>query len=261
MELAALKPLLTSLVMPPLSLLVLAMLGIGLAWRLKRAGLVLAFCSLALLWLISCHGMAVWLARTILPQVAPLPVAQAAQLGASGVQAIVVLGGGVLPMAPEYGVAQLSANSTIRLRYGLWLSRQSGLPVALSGGMGWTANVAQKESEADVARRTAQQEYGMTLRWTESSSRDTVGNARLTATLLKRDGIRHITLVTEAWHLPRAIRAFEREGLQVTPAPTAFMLPTQNRLIEWLPSGPGLQGSQQVLREALALLVGRFLPV
>ncbi|MES2946628.1 MAG: YdcF family protein [Pseudomonadota bacterium] len=261
MELGALKPVLTSLVMPPLLLLLLSLLGLLLALKRRRTGLTLALLAISLLWLISCHGMAVWLSRTILPQFAPLAVSQ---LKISDVQAIVVLGGGVLPEAPEYGVAQLSANSTARLRYGVWLARQSApanLPIAFAGGLGWTASNMQKESEAEVASRSALQDYGVQLRWAESESRDTISNARRMAPLLQREGIQRIVLVTEAWHMPRSVAAFEGAGLLVTPAPMAFMSPVQNRFIEWLPSGPGLQGSQQVLREWLALLAGRFMAV
>ncbi|MGH8858755.1 MAG: YdcF family protein, partial [Polaromonas sp.] len=63
MEFAELKPLLTSLVLPPLAPLLLALLGVLLAFKKRRGGLALAALSLVLLWLLSCHGVAVWLAR------------------------------------------------------------------------------------------------------------------------------------------------------------------------------------------------------
>lgn len=262
MDLGALKPLLTSLLLPPQSLLMLAFLGVLLACRRHRGGgLVLITLSLGLLWIISCHGTAVWLARTALPQVTPL---SAAQLQQAGVQAVVVLGGGTLPDAPEYGQPQPSAVSAARLRYGVWLARQTGLPTALpiafTGGLGWAAGQGQSESEAEVAERAARQDYGVTLRWTETQSRDTQGNARLLAPLLLRDGIQRIALVTDASHMPRAVAAFERTGLTVTPAPMGFIRPVQSDLLEWQPSAPGLQASQQVLREWLALQVARFMP-
>lgn len=262
MDLGTVKPLLTSLVMPPQSLMLLALFGLVLASRRRRAGLALAALAIGLLWWLSCHGTAVWLARTMLPQFAPLSASTLMQAKA---QAVVVLGGGVLPEAPEYGQAQPSAQSAARLRYGVWLSRQSGspsaLPVAFTGGLGWGASAGQKESEADVAKRAALQDYGVTLRWVESESRDTYDNARLIAPLLQRDGVQRIALVTEAWHMPRAVAAFERTGLKVTPAPMGFVLPVQNSLLEWQPSARGLQTSQQVLREWLAQAIVRFNPL
>ena len=249
-----LKPLLTALLLPPLAPLLLALIGLLLAVKRKRAGLALVLFALALLWLLSCHGSAVWLSRSILPQVAPLA---AGQLKTGNVQAIVVLGGGVLPLAPEYGEAQPRAESAARLRYGLWLARQSGLPVAFTGGLGWAAHASQTESEAAVAGRVAQQDYGVALRWLEGNSRDTAENARLLAPLLKRDGVQRIALVTHAWHMPRSVAAFEKTGLVVVPAPMGFVLPDENPLLEWLPSAQGLLASRQVLREWLGIAVAR----
>ncbi|MDB5886445.1 MAG: hypothetical protein JWR74_2616 [Polaromonas sp.] len=259
MELGFLKPLLTSLALPPVLPLVLALLGLLLAWRRQRSGLALAALALAGLWLLSCHGTAVWLARHALPQFAAVT---AAQLKARQVQAIVVLGGGLLSDAPEYGGApQPSAFTAARLRYGIWLGSQSGLPLAFTGGTGWAADGMQPVSEAEVAARVALQDYGVTLRWRESASRDTWENARLLAPLLQRDKVQRIALVTDAWHMPRSVAAFQSAGFDVTPAPMAFTLPIESRQLQWLPSGQGLLASRLVLREWLGLAVGRFTPV
>jgi uncharacterized SAM-binding protein YcdF (DUF218 family) len=250
-----LKPLLSALILPPLAPLLLALIGWLMAVKRKRGGFSLVLFALVLLWLLSCHGTAVWLSRSVLPQFAPLA---AGQLKTGKVQAIVVLGGGVLPLAPEYGQTQPRAETAARLRYGVWLARQSGLPVAFSGGLGWAAHASQTESEAEVARRVALQDYGITLRWLESDSRDTAENARLLAPLLKRDGVERIALVTHAWHMPRSVAAFERAGLLVTPAPMGFVLPDENQWLQWLPSAHGLLASRQVLREWLGIGVARL---
>ncbi|MDP2452429.1 MAG: YdcF family protein [Polaromonas sp.] len=254
MSLGELKPILATLVLPPAAPLLLALLGLLLAARKKAPGLLLAFAGLALLWFLSCHAVAVWLAQTILPQHAPLT---AAALKSSGVQAIVVLGGGVQPVAPEYGQAQSSPAAAMRLRYGAWLARQTGLPVAFAGGMGWGAAGAQVLSEGEVARRMAEQDYGLKLRWIDDRSRDTAENANLLRPLLEKDGVRRIALVTHAWHMPRSVLAFERAGFTVTAAPMGFTLPSGNGVLEWLPSGNGLEDSRAILREWLALRVAR----
>jgi uncharacterized SAM-binding protein YcdF (DUF218 family) len=256
------KPLLTVFLLPPLAPLLLALFGLLLAFskslNKRRAGLLLLSLSLALLWLISCHGTAVWLARHALPQFAPLSTTA---LQGSHAQAIVVLGGGLLPQAPEYGEPQPRAQTAARLRYGVWLSRKSDLPLAFSGGVGWAAEGAQQMSEAAVATRVAKQDYGVTLRWAEAQSRDTSGSARLLAPLLAHDGVQRIALVTDAWHMPRALAAFESAGLAVTPAPMGFVLPVDRDWLQWMPSAYGLLASQQVLREWWALGIGRFLDV
>jgi hypothetical protein len=118
-----------------------------------------------------------------------------------------------------------------------------------------------KESEAEVTARAALTDYGVTLRWLEGQSRDTSENARFLAPMLKRDGVQHILLVTDAWHMPRSVVAFERAGLTVTAAPIGYLLSTQNDWLEWLPSASGLSASQQVLREWLGLTASRWLTV
>ena len=258
MELGSLKPILTSLALPPLSLLLLALLGLMLTRKHKRTGMTLVTLALALLWVLSCNGTAVWLAQNALTQ---YPPAAAAQLQRNKVQAIVILGGGVLPQAPEYGMAQPGTNTAARLRYGIWLGRQTGLPLAFAGGIGHGASGTQYSTEADVAARVAQQEYGITIRWLELASRDTSDNARLLAPTLKRDGIQRIALVTQATHMPRAVIAFERAGLIVQAAPMGYTLPRRSAMLEWLPSAWGLQASQEALHEWLGIQAGRWLPV
>ena len=258
MEFGSLKPLLTALVLPPMGPLLLALAGGLLALRHRRTGRAVVVLALALLAWLSCHGTAVWLARTAVPQFAPLATGA---LQANKVQAIVVLGGGVVPLAPEYGNAQPGGYTAARLRYGVTLAKASGLPLAFSGGMGWAASDGQTVSEADVAGRVAQQDYGVALRWNEASSRDTAENARLLAPLLQRGGVQRIALVTDAWHMPRSVAAFERAGFAVTPAPMGFVTPVQRGLLEWTPSPWGLLASYQVLREWLAGVVGRFMVV
>jgi uncharacterized SAM-binding protein YcdF (DUF218 family) len=252
MALGELKPILTALVLPPAAPVLLSLLGLLLVARKRATGLVLAATGLALLWLLSCQAVAVWLAQNTLPQFAPVSTVS---LKNSAAQAIVVLGGGALPAAPEYGQAQASAATAARLRYGVWLARQSGLPLAFAGGKGWGAASNQTLSEAEVARRMVEQDYGLTLRWLDDQSRDTAESARLLRQQLKQDQVQRIALVTHAWHMPRSVLAFERAGFSVVPAPMAFILPNQNKILQWLPSADGLESSRHVLREWLALRV------
>ena len=255
MELGSLKPVITSLLMPLAFLPLLGLLGLVLiAWR-KRFGWLLSVLAFAALWLLSCQGTTVWLAQTVLPQ---YPPATAAQLKAGQVQAIVVLGGGIYSQAPEYGTAQPGPSSAARLRYGIWLSRQTGLPVAFSGGNGWAAGIGVKNSEAEVAARVALQDYGFNLRWVENQSRDTAENAQMIAPLLQRDGITRIALVTDALHMPRAMAEFKRTGLAITPAPMNYVLPTKSDLLQWLPTTDGLAGSTRLIHELLGLVAARL---
>lgn len=250
MEFGSLKPVLSGLVMPLAFLPLLGVLGLVLVAKRKPIGWLLSVVAFGGLWLLSCQGTAVWLAGIALPQYPPVTVLQ---LKTANVQAIVVLGGGTFPDAPEYGTAQPGPSTAARLRYGVWLSKQSGLPVAFSGGSGWAASANAKSSEAEVAARVAAEDYGVTLRWVENRSRDTAENAQMVAPLLKRDGVQRIALVTDALHMARAMAEFERTGLVITAAPTGYVLPTKAGVLQWMPSTDGLSSSTRLIHELLGL--------
>lgn len=254
MEWGELKPILSAAVLPPAGPLLVIAMGLLIGWTRRRTGLLLALAGLLALWFLSCNAVALALAGRLLPRVAPLHVTQ---LKAQSVQAVVVLGSGIHPYTPEYGHAQPSHHSTSRLTYGIWLAKQTQLPLAFAGGIGWAATGAQAASEGEVARFVALDKFGVTLRWVDDQSRDTAENARLMAKLMRRDGVRRIALVTDAWHMPRSIGAFERAGFTVTPAPTGFSGPREQRVLEWIPSSHGLDLSRAVLREWLALQVAK----
>lgn len=245
MEAGALKPILTALALPPAGPLLLALLGLALAWRWRRAGIALAAAGVGLTLLLSLHAVALFLARQLVALPPPISDADLAR-----VQAIVVLGGGVLPRAPEYGAAQPSDHTLARLRYGAWLARRSGKPLAFAGGIGWSAT-GTDAVEGTVARRVLREDYGLALRWLDDRSRDTRENAERIAVLLRPDGVRRIALVSDAWHLQRAEAHFRGVGLEVVPAPTRLPAAQERTLLEWLPSTHGLALSRQVLREWL----------
>lgn len=248
MQAGDIKTIVAALILPPAGPLLVALLGLVLVRAGRRGGFALGLAALALLWALSTQGVAVELSRRLLPAVAPVGLAELRQ---ARVQAVVVLGGGVVPVAMEYGVPQPSDHTLARLRYGVRLARVTGLPLAFSGGLGWSGRGVA--SEAEAARLAARQDFGYEIRWVEGSSRDTHQNAAQLAPILRRDGVRRIALVSDAWHLPRATLEFRRQGLEVLPAPTGFIVPLDKPLLDWLPSGRGLATSRQLLREWLAL--------
>jgi uncharacterized SAM-binding protein YcdF (DUF218 family) len=247
-----LKPVLTALLLPPAGPLLLALLGVLIARSRRGLGLLLATLGIAATFALSTNGMAMVLARHLMP---PLAAAQPQQL--QQVQAIVVLGGGVAPEAPEYGAAQPRSATLQRLRYGAWLARQTGRPLGFAGGIGWGAAGTATDTEAAVASRVLRDDYGLALRWRDDQSRDTAENAQRMAALLRRDGIRRIALVTDATHMARAAAAFRAAGLEVLPAPTDFPVTASRRLLEWLPSPTGFSRCHEILREWLARQVAR----
>jgi len=288
-ELGAWKPLITALVMPPVPWLVLMLVGVRLILPRRGLGYTVVLLAVAGLWLSNCVGTAIWLQNTVLRPPAPVlgevqdrlaqegrayaqRVAQARRQGQTApapTVGIMVLGAGLVPRAPEYGVTDLSPYSAERLRYGVWLSRQTGLPLGMTGGVGWgQKDVHDGPAEAEVGARLAAQMYGVPLRWVESASADTRGNAAGSVALVAGEGVTENGLVTEAWHMLRARRAFEqaavrwaqREGKPVpviTPAAMSYWGKEAGGALDWMPSMSGMVDVRLVCHELLGMLAGQ----
>jgi uncharacterized SAM-binding protein YcdF (DUF218 family) len=256
------KPILAALLLPPVPFLLLLLVAGLLLWARRGIGWLLMGLSIVGLWLCQCAGFGEILSTVALRPPAALSTAQIAGLKRD-VQsrrnvAIVVLGGGREAFAPEYGVASLTPWSLERLRYGLWLARETGAPIAFSGGTGW-GQTNDGLSEAQIAARIAASEFGRPLRWTEEESRDTRENAGRSVALMSRAGVTELVLVTHAWHMPRAMRAFAEAGagrVKMIAAPMALAPRVDVPLLKWLPSSEGYLHVRAVLRECIGLLMG-----
>jgi uncharacterized SAM-binding protein YcdF (DUF218 family) len=135
--------------------------------------------------------------------------------------------------------------------------------VAASGGLGWATADADVPFEGARMAEIAQSELALSLRWTETTSRDTHENAANTVPMLRAAGIREIVLVTTGSHMPRALREFNAAAagstppLHVTPAPCGQAYPAAAPWLYWIPSGEGARRLHEVLHEAIGGLVGR----
>jgi uncharacterized SAM-binding protein YcdF (DUF218 family) len=256
----ALKPTLGTLLLPPVPLIVLVLVSARLLSRarwLAWSGMLIACAGL---WASCTTIFGDALMRTLLSEPQALSVGQIAKLKNARNTAIVVLGAGRTLLAPEYGQATLKPMTAERLRYGIWLARQTGLPLAYSGGVGFGAEPGP--SEAEVAARVAAQEFGLALRWTEGLSRDTQENATRTLAMLAPQGIKRIVLVTHDFHMPRAVANFQRAQadsrapIEILAAPMGMRSEDPPTLGKWLPSRTGFTLTHLVLHEWLGRLMG-----
>ena len=241
-----LKKLLSALALPPLSLILLALLGVLLTRRHPRTGRWLTGLSLLGLVVLSIPAVSIVLMRSL----ETYPPIAATQL--SRAQAIVILGGGIYPGAPEYGADTVGQHTLERVRYGAYLQKRSGLPILVSGGAPFGSR-----PEADAMKETLEREFGAKVRWSESHSRDTAENANLSAAVLWPAKVTRIALVSHAWHLPRAIALFEKQGLEVIAAPTGFTPWPPMSAALFLPSADALARSSMALHEWLGILMQR----
>ena len=237
------KTLIGTLLLPPANGLLL--LGVADLYRRRRWAFGLIVLTTALLVLQSLPLVADALLRPLENRAGPVLEDPA------GAQAIVVLGSGLLLEAAEYGGDTASERTMVRARYGATVARRFGLSVLVSGGRPVNAT----RSEAEVMAAILADEYGVPVRWQETRSQDTADNASRSAEILKAAGVKRIVLVTQAFHMPRAVALFQATGLEVIPAPTHFMGGDGADLAwyDFLPRASALHRSYYALHEWLGI--------
>lgn len=243
------KYLLASLIFPPGINLLVALVALAL-WRSQRTAAATLLALDAVVLYACSLPITAWLLMSALQ---PYPPLNPTDLGRDRAQAIVVLGAGRYSNAPEYGGDTVSRFELERLRYGVRLQRLTHLPLMLVGGSGVGEDTGLPESL--LMQRAATEDFGATVTWLETRSRTTAENAANAAPILLGHGVRRIYLVTHAWHMPRAAWAFRHAGLEVIPAPTAFVTAIGDEREEaWLPSAQALYDVSLGLHEATGLL-------
>jgi len=174
------------------------------------------------------------------------------------VGAIVVLGAGINFSAPEYwdreappyGVDVADALSLQRVAYAAYLARATSKPLLLSGG---TSSMLGDRTVAKAMSVTLARDFGLSARWLEQRSTTTMSNAEYSAKLLRSEGIDKIYLVTHAWHMPRALIAFEDTGIKVVPAPTGFVSRSSGAWNDFIPSAQGFLLTYYAIHEWLGI--------
>lgn len=236
--------LLARLTHPAIQAIVLALLGLALwRWQHARVGGGVLAVAVFWLWLCSAPAVAAWLQRGLENGYEQKPAA-----AYPTADAIVVLGGGILPpSAGDWSDGDGRAAIT-RLGFGLQLYRAARAgTVLLSGG----------DQSLKMEHRLEQQGVPVAAMRTEDTSENTHQNALYSATILKREKLQRILLVTSGIHMPRARASFAREGLTVIPAPAPDP-GTLRSSYRWWPQRAALTMSARCLREHLGLWVYRL---
>jgi uncharacterized SAM-binding protein YcdF (DUF218 family) len=170
------------------------------------------------------------------------------------VDAVVVLSGAMLKS--RWGGQPTPGIDTYeRLVYTVELySHWPGVPIVVTGGK--SLGPGYPSVATIMERYLSRNGIPGTSIETESVSRNTYENARLTAALLHRQGRKNIAVVTDAQHMLRAELAFSAQGLNVVPAPCCFASEVDDWTYkELLPSWWALETMEGVLHEWLGLAV------
>jgi uncharacterized SAM-binding protein YcdF (DUF218 family) len=265
----AFRNLMSEFLMPPGICLVIIALTFFFI-KSKRAKISLIVTCLLMIWVASTNYFAdqiTTIAGSFLDWPKPLSLAinqlenKKQKLVASQLtevpQAIIILGDGrrkgALDAPRGYQNQDVSSGSMERLRLGARLAKATHLPVLVTGGA--PDKVDQKDlPEATLMSHVLQHELGVQVKWIEANSNTTQENARESAKLLKKDGIKAIYLVTHFWHMPRAKPIFEKEGLQVVEAPMGYYQKSQFTPLDFYPSSEGFQRIRWIFHEILGSL-------
>lgn len=254
---------LETLLLPPGGLILMGLSGL-LLWRYwRRAGLVLIATSLFLTYVL-CTPLVAGLFMSLLETYPALKpdelkdnIESATISSSNNVDAIVILAGGRILDATEYSGDTVNVYSLERLRYGAFLHRKTKLPIVVSGGIVKEDMPGMNHpAEAELIKDVLENEFDVSVSYTETKSHTTYENAKFTADLLKENQIQSIYLVTTAAHMPRSVEAFEHFGVKVIAAPTAFYTSSNrgHELGDLLPGGKAQYMSAFALHE----IVGRW---
>jgi uncharacterized SAM-binding protein YcdF (DUF218 family) len=232
------------ILLPPLNGLLIAAAGAFLMLRRRRLGFTLMLSGLLALYLLSTPLIGAALRSRLEAR------ASALDFRAQQAQAIVILGGGCIREAPEFGGDTVGRDTLERLRWGARLHKQTGLPILTTGGK----TFGLSRSEGDLMSDSLKEDFGVATRWVESESLTTMENAMGSQKMLAAAGIRRIILVTHASHMQRAVMAFRGAGFDVIPAPTSYRSLQEVNVLSFVASIDGLRDSWIYFHESLGML-------
>ena len=181
--------------------------------------------------------------------------------------AIVVLGGATRSISPPRIIADMNEHGD-RLLYAAKLYQQGKAPlIILSGGrIQWFGG---GESEAsDMAEIPQIMGVPKEAIIEEPLSLNTYQNAIYTKKILEEQGIKQVILITSAFHMPRSVLIFRRQGIDIIPAPTDYLVSEQklqeydrsleSKVISFLPNTGSLDNTTRAIKEYIGTIVYRL---
>ncbi|MDP4546867.1 YdcF family protein [Marinobacter sp. MDS2] len=227
------------------------LLGVVLAlWGRLRLAISLGVLALLWLWFWSLPAASNWVRGYLENQHPPMAIQDVPQA-----EAIVVLGGGVSPAGHGDLYPNLESGAD-RVWHAARLFHASKAPLVLLIGGSDPSHSAASEAEAmgQFMRDLGVPGQALVL---ENRSRNTSQNAEYSAEILAGHGISRILLVTSAYHMPRARRLFEAQGLEVVPVATDHEVLSRPLWRNLLPDTRALDGSSRAIKEIVGRLAGR----
>ncbi len=169
--------------------------------------------------------------------------------------AVIVLGGGVESQPhPHFGVG--AGGDRVFLGARLWHRQQTPLLIATGSAI----ESFRDTLDSTVATPVLWRDVGVAADAiiTVHDTRNTREEARECAKLIRQRGFRRVGLVTSAYHMPRALRLFAREGVTVVPLPAnSHASVTWDGVFSLVAVGEGAWLQQKAAWELLGMMMGR----
>lgn len=232
---------------PPSGLIWWLLIGLVVMRRRRRLGLTIIAISSVLLYALSTPLVGGMLISSL--EAAQPPAPEAGEPGA-----IIILGGDGERTPDQLVKAEPGPLSLQRLAGAAIVVREKKLPVLITGGKVGPGQPAVADLMADLFKNA----FDLPVAWRETRADNTCENARYSAEVLRRAGINSAIVVTHAWHMPRAILAFQQAGFPIVPAPLHADTHEVRAVSDLLPHTSAWVRSFYALHEWIGLIAYRW---
>lgn len=239
---------------------IMLLLALLLSWRRSRWTCVPVFLALIILLVAGNVRVSNRLIKSLEWQYLPITKMPEAE-------AIVILGGATRNLSFPRVIPDLSDRGD-RLLYGAKLYQDGLAPlIILSGGrIQWRGGgESEAKDMADILEIMGIPESAMIL---EPNSLNTYQNAVNTKEILQEKGINEILLVTSAFHMPRSLAIFKKQGIKAIPAPTDFLVSKQelsepnysieSQLLSLIPEAGNIDRTTLAIKEYIGTFIYRL---
>ena len=224
--------------LPPGLNLFLALVGFFFLWHFQRFGISLMVISFVSLWLLSTPMIAQYIIDKLQFKYPALQIEKFPTHTTDS--AIIVLGGG---------------ETFERLRYAVYLYKNTHMPAIMLGG---ELNELSS-SHADLMLQELRENFKPPAHWRESPYNTTKDEGDFLVPILQKNGIHIAYLVTNAWHIPRAMytfnSAFRDTNIKIIAAPMGYVTyQNDQKFLNYFPSIVGLKTSTVAIHEYIGIL-------
>lgn len=230
--------------LPPGLILALVIFCILIWWPKPFLSRFIAFMSMVFLYLFSTPMFAVYFATHF----EKYPSLKLNSLP-KDVERIVVIG----PWndVEKDSLAPLNGSAMSRIHFATVLHEKTQAPISIIVNEG-SMNIEPKAVTA-IKGLINQEKLKKPVEYINKVESNDSLDTKEVAEILKKKEIKNIILITESWHMPRAVMGFEEAGIRVDPAPTAFFSSRfKHRKVQaYLPNAEALAATSTLMHEAI----------